>query len=166
MKTTELAAWVGATTGMASLLWNIYTKIAAGPRLTVTAYANMIQMPPPPGNPRFLRITVQNTGTAPTTLTNLELFTFVPRWERLLSQVKLRKRSAEKHAVIVEYRGPQFPHKLEVGSEWQALMQQDEDFQGWLKTDDLCCAVWHSFSKAPVPTRIVRGPLIRKSQAD
>jgi len=42
MKTTELVAWIGATTGIASLIWNIYTKITANrPKLIVRAYANM-----------------------------------------------------------------------------------------------------------------------------
>ena len=150
---------MGATTGLASLLWNIYTKLTAGPKLTVTAFANMVQMPTPPGNPRFLKITVQNIGTATTTLTNLEFFTFVSRWARFLSRAKLTRRSDEKHAVLNDYRGPQFPHKLEVGSEWQALMQQDGRFDEWLKTEKLWCAVWHSFSKRPVPAKIVRGPL-------
>lgn len=160
MKTTELVAWVGATTGVASLIWNIYTKLTANrPKLMVTAFANTVQMPAPPGNPRFLRITVQNIGTTTTTLTNLEFFTFISRWERLLSRAKLRKRPAERHAVLNDYRGPQLPHKLEVGSEWQALMQQDGRFEDWLKTEKLWCAVWHSFSNRPVPTQIVRGPL-------
>jgi hypothetical protein len=128
----------------------------------VTAYANMIQMPPPPGNPTFLKITVQNVGTATTTLTNLELFTFVPRWKQFLSRVKLRKRSTEKHAVINYYEGSRFPHKLEVGGEWQALMQQNEDFQSWLETGKLWCAVWHSFSKRPVPAKIIPGPNARQ----
>jgi hypothetical protein len=47
MKTTELVAWIGATTSIASLGWNIYTKITANhPKLVVKAYANMVQMPP------------------------------------------------------------------------------------------------------------------------
>jgi hypothetical protein len=82
MKTTELVAWIGATTGVASLGWNIYTKITANrPKLVVKAYANMIQMPPPPKNPRFLRITVQNIGTAPTTITNVEFFEAISTWK-------------------------------------------------------------------------------------
>src|SRR5277367_2337367 len=84
MKTTELVAWIGATTGIASLIWNIYTKITANrPKLVVKAYANMIQMPPPPKNSRFLRITAQNVGTAPTTLTNVEFFEAASIWRRL-----------------------------------------------------------------------------------
>jgi hypothetical protein len=96
MKTTELIAWIGATTGIASLGWNIYTKVTANrPKLVVKAFANMIQMPSPPGKPRFLRMTVQNIGTAPTTLTNFEFFRTIPRWQRLLTKLYLKKRTAE-----------------------------------------------------------------------
>ena len=60
MKTTGLVAWIGATTGIASLGWNIYAKITANrPKLVAKAYANMILMPPPPKNPRYLKIIVQ-----------------------------------------------------------------------------------------------------------
>ena len=160
MNATELVAWIGATTGIASLIWNIHTKITASrPKLVVRAYANMVQMPPPPKNPRFLRITVQNIGTAPTTLTNLDFFKKIPGWKRLLYKAHLKKRAEEIHAILNDYRGPQIPHKLEVGSEWVALMEQDAGFEDWLKTDRLHCAVHHSFSKRPVPTKIIRGPV-------
>ena len=159
MKTTELVAWIGATTGIASLFWNIYTKVTAGPKLVVRAYANMVQMPPPPNNPRFLRITVQNVGTAPTTVTNVDFFKLIPRWKRLLYRLHLRKRDEETRALLNDYRGPQIPHKLDVGSEWAALMEQDASFEeDWLKTDRLHCAVHHSFSKQPASTKIIRGP--------
>ncbi len=130
MKTTELVAWIGATTGLASLIWNIYIKVTANrPKLVVKAYANMVQMPPPPGNPKFLRMTVQNIGTATTTLTNFEFFKTLPRWQRILTKIHLKKRTAETRAVLNDYRGPQFPHKLEVGSEWVGLMEQDASFE-------------------------------------
>jgi hypothetical protein len=160
MKTTELVAWIGATTGIASLGWNIYTKITANrPKLVVKAYANMIQMPPPPKNPRYLRIAVQNIGTAPTTLTNVEFFEAIPRWKQLLSKLCPKMRAGEIHAIMNDYRGPQIPRKLEDGSEWTALMQQDAGFEDWLKADKLHCAIHHSFSKKPVPTKIIRGPI-------
>jgi hypothetical protein len=160
MKTTELVAWIGATTGIVSLGWNIYTKITANrPKPVVKAYANMVQMPPPPKNPRFLRITVQNNGTAPTTLTNVEFFDIIPRWKRILYRLHFKKRGEEVHAVLNDYRGPQIPHKLEVGSEWVALMEQNKKFEDWLETDKLWCAVHHSFSKKTVSTKIVRGPI-------
>jgi hypothetical protein len=160
MKTTELVAWIGGTTGIASLGWNIYTKVTANrPKLVVKAYANMVQMPPPPKNPRFLRITVQNVGTAPTTLTNVDFYKLIPGWKRLLSKLRPRLRAGEIHAILNDYRGPQIPHKLEVGGEWVALMEQDAGFEDWLNTDRLHCAIHHSFSKKPVPTKIIRGPI-------
>jgi hypothetical protein len=156
MNATELAAWVGATSGLAGLFWNIYAKITAGPKLAVSAFANMVQMPAQPGNPRFLRITVRNIGTTTTTLTNVDFFAVAPRWKRFLWWARLEKRPAETRAVLNHYQGLQLPQRLEVGSEWQALMQQDDGFEQWLTTTQLCCAIWHSFSKRPVPTRIVR----------
>jgi hypothetical protein len=159
IKTTELVAWIGASTGVASLIWNIYTKLTANrPRLVVKAYANMVQMPPPPRNPRFLRITVQNNGTAPTTITNVDFYQLIPGWRRLLYTLHLKKRGEEIHAILNDYRGPQIPHKLEVGSEWVALMEQDTKFEDWLNTDSLHCAIHHSFSKNPAPAKINRGP--------
>jgi hypothetical protein len=156
MKTTELVAWIGGTTGIASLGWNIYTKITANrPKLMVKAYANMVQMPPPPRNPRFLRITVQNIGTAP----NVEFYKLISRWKQLLYKLHLKKRGEENHAIMNDYRGSQIPHKLEVGSEWVALMEQEPSFEDWVKTDTLHCAIHHSFSKRPAPTKIVRGPI-------
>jgi len=160
MKTTDLVAWIGASTGVASLIWNIYIKVTANrPKLLVKAYANLIQMPRPPKNPRFLRITVQNNGTAPTTITNVEFFEMISRWKRLLYTLHLKKRSEEIRAIVNDYQGPQMPHKLEVGSEWVALMEQDTRFEDWLKTDKLHCAIHHSFSSKTVPTKIIRGPV-------
>jgi hypothetical protein len=159
MKTTELVAWIGASTGVASLIWNIYSKVTANrPRLIVRAYANMVQMPPPPKNSRFLRITVQNNGTTPTTITNVEFFKMLPLWKRVLFRFRPKMRAGEIHAVLNDYKGPQIPYKLEIGSEWVGLMEQDASFEDWLNTDTLHCAIHHSFSKKAVPTKIIRGP--------
>src|SRR5258708_7694029 len=108
MTVTELAAWVGATSGLGSLLWNVYTKLTSGPRLRVTAYANMIKVLRSPGNPRFLRITVQNVGTATTTLTSAGFFLLAPRWSRFMWWAKLKKRTSETRALLGRYQGPQF----------------------------------------------------------
>ena len=160
MTTTELVAWIGATTGIASLGWNIYTKITGNrPRLVVKAYANTIMMPPPPRNPRFLRITVQNNGTAPTTITNVEFFNRATRWRRFLYKLRPKMQIGDLRAILNDYQGPQIPLKLEVGSEWTAVMEQNDKFEDWLKTDKLWCGIHHSFSKQPVPTKIVRGPI-------
>ena len=160
MRPTDLVAWVGASTGVASLGWNIYAKVTGNrPRLVIRAYANMIEMPPPPRNPRFLRIIVQNSGTAPTTITNVEFLDETPRWKRILYRFRLKKRGKEIHAILNDYRGPNIPYKLEVGTEWVGWMEQDDKFDDWLKKGKLCCAVHHSFSQKTVSTKIIQGPV-------
>lgn len=142
------------------MVWNIYTKVTGNrPRLAVNAYANSIEMPRPPRNPRLLRITVQNNGTAPTTITNVEFFDETPRWKKALCRLYFTKRREGKHAILNDYRGAQIPHKLEVGREWVAVMEQDDRFEEWLKRGNLHCAIHHSFSKRLVPTKIIQGPV-------
>jgi hypothetical protein len=170
MKVTEIAAWVGAITGPAAILWDFFKWKTSGPRLAVTAWANMVQMPSPPHNPRFLKITVQNVGTTTTTLTNAGFYIYGSRWTKfrcrpfvmrflhrtrlgkLLGPLKLRA------AVLNAYQGPQLPHKLEVGSEWQALMEQSAEFDSWLADKGLRLNIWHSFSKEPKQAIIFHGP--------
>lgn len=145
-------AWIGACTGVCSLLWNIYTKVTSGPRLRVTAWAGMVMMPSPPGNPRFLKITIQNTGTATTTLTNITLHQYKSRWSRL-------KDRAHFNAVLPNVSGPDLPHKLEAGTQWVGLVQHDDRFDKLLK-DPVWCAVHHSISKRPSQVKIAN-PVIK-----
>lgn len=119
----------------------------------------MIQMPTPPGNPRLLKVTVQNSGTAPTTITNVEFLNETPRWKQLLYRLRLKKRGEEIHAILNDYQGVRIPYKLEVGSEWVAVMEQDDKFDEWLNKGKLHCAIHHSFSKKPISSKIIRGPV-------
>jgi hypothetical protein len=149
MNATEFAAWVGAATGLAGLGWNVYLKISSGPSLDVTAIADIKLMPPEGGNPSYISVTVQNVGTATTTLTNLSLQLYSSWWKR-------KRRNAEKNYVVVNYRGPDFPHRLEVGHEWRGLFPQDNALVAMITTDRLYCGVWHSFSNRPVERRVIR----------
>lgn len=157
MSTTQYVAWIGALSGLGSLFWNIYTKLTSGPKLKMTAYANMVLMPPPPHNPSLLKVTVQNAGTTPTTITNLCLFKYNSRWDRFRNRPSIS-------AVVANHSGPQFPHKLEVGSEWTVTMEQDTRFEEWLQTDKLWCAVVHSFSKKPKLAKIFRPVFVQKTK--
>lgn len=159
MNSTQAVAWIGACTGVASLGWNIYTKLTAGPKLRVTAYAGMVQMPPPPGNPRFLRVTVQNIGTQPTTVTNVSFFRYKSRWARW------RYRPESPAALMNEFSGPRLPHKLEVGGEWMASMQEDEKFEGWVCAG-LWCAVHHAFENRPTQVKIYMPELEKRTAQD
>ena len=171
MNVTEVAAWVGAIAGPTALLWDFFKwKTGPKPKLTMTAYANMVQMPSLPYNPRFLRIVVQNVGATTTTLTNAGFNLYGSRWAKFRVRPfvvkimywtllgKVFKIPKFKAAVLNRYQGPQLPQKLEVGGEWAVLMQQDRDFDTWLDGKELYCAVWHSFSQTPKQARIFRSP--------
>ncbi|MCC7175801.1 MAG: hypothetical protein IT159_11445 [Bryobacterales bacterium] len=149
MEAVPWVAWIGACTGVASLGWNVYTRMTAGPHLRVSALPGMKQMPPPAGNPTFLSVSVRNVGTAPTTLTNLSLQVYDSRWKRM-------RHMASSNFVVVNYVGPALPFKLDVGAEWRAFMRQDEGFDELLATGKLWCGVWHSFSTKAVESKVVQ----------
>jgi hypothetical protein len=145
---------VGACSGLGSLLWNIYTKLVSGPRLEVTALTNMVMMPPPPNNPRFLQIKVHNAGSAPTTINTVCFHAYRSWWARF------KDRPSAPAVVLYTYQGPQLPQKLEIGAEWIAAMEQDKHFDEWLRSDMLWTVVYHSFSTKPAKARIIPGPLV------
>src|SRR5437868_1970339 len=71
-----------AVTGPTAILWDFFKWKTSGPKLAISAWANMIKMPSLPHNPRFLRITVQNVGTTTTTLTNAGFYVYGSHWTR------------------------------------------------------------------------------------
>jgi hypothetical protein len=149
MNATQWAAWIGAIGAAANAAWNIYTKVSAGPKLELTAWGGMVQMPPPQSNPTFIKITLQNRGTAPTTVNNFSFHSYESRWKRL------RRKPAGFNAVLNDYQGPPFPRPLEIGGEWVAMVRQEG------KLDELICAqdglwvaVHHSFAKHPTQVKV------------
>jgi hypothetical protein len=146
---TEWAAWIGAATGLCSLGWNIYLKASAGPKLMVTAMADMILIPSPPGNPKYVSVKVRNVGSATTTLNNLTFQLYASHWKR-------RRRKAEKNFVLAAFEGQDLPYKLEVGHEWQVRFLQDSKLEELMSTQRLYCGVWHSFSNKSVEQLILR----------
>ena len=147
MNPTQFAAWLGACTGVASLVWNIYVKLTAGPKLMVSARPGYKTMPPRQGDPDYLNITVSNVGTDPTTLKNLSLHVYVSN--------RRKNMKTGRAFVITTFEGPRLPYKLEVGGEWRAVMEQKADFEDLLNTGRLWCAVHHSFSKKPVQVQVI-----------
>ncbi len=143
MTLTEVAAWIGAVSGMGGVFWNVYLKLTSGPKLDVTATAGMVQMPPPRGDPLFMMITVRNRGTAATTLTNVCLSVFDSWWKR-------KRNNASLNFIVLNSVGPPLPLKLEVGDEWRTTMKQDDGFDELLRTNQVWCGICHSFDKHPV----------------
>ena len=63
MTTTDILAWLGATTGTLALLWDIYKWRQDGVQLSVKAVTFGID------KPEGITITISNRGGKPTTLT-------------------------------------------------------------------------------------------------
>ena len=157
MEATPWVAWVGACSGIASLAWNIYTKMTSGPRLKITAISGMKQRPPPPGDPTYLSVTVRNTGTATTTLTTVSLHVYGSFWKR-------KRRKASSTFLVVNFVRGKVPFKLEVGLEWTGIMEQGERLDELLASNKLWCGVWHSFSTKPTEVKVAI-PAIRKKRS-
>lgn len=150
LQATTIVAWIGACTGVASFSWNVYVKSSAGPKLRVKAWARMVKRPAPPGDPQFLRVSIQNIGTAPTTLTNYCLFQYAAEKRR-----RWRRRPPTYSAVLHIYEGAHTPYKLGVGEEVAVLMEHDLGFDRLLKKGTVYFAVDHSFSTRPVEVPII-----------
>ena len=146
MTATQWAAWVGACSGVGSLFWNVYTWWHTGPRLILEALAN--QFKPEgfegPGHPPFLRITLENRGTAPTTIVSYTIETYLSRWARFRRRASIR--------FIENFLKP--PHKLEVGGYFVIQIIQRAEFNEWISLGSLWCGVKHSVSKRPVLAKI------------
>jgi hypothetical protein len=151
VNSTQVLAWVGASTGIASLSWNIYLKLSAGPKLRVRAWAGMVKRPAPAGDPKFLRVSIQNVGTTPTTLTNYGLFQYASKKDRF-------RHKPEFSAVLNIYEGAAAPYKLGVGDEATILMEQDLGFDRTLHKGTVYFAVWHAFGTKPVEVPILSPP--------
>jgi hypothetical protein len=150
MEPSDIAAWVGAVTGLASFGWNIYTHLTSGPRLELSARAGIRQIPEPANPSKFLHVTVRNNGTVATTINTVSLHIYGSWWKR-----KRQKDTAS--FIIANFQGPAIPYKLEVGSEWSGLMKQDDRFDELVATDKLWCGVWYTFSRKPVYTKVLKG---------
>jgi len=99
-------------------------------------------MPPGPGNPSFLRITVRNVGSAPTTITSYSLHSF----KSFRSKFRKRDFDAAESAVIALYKGKQCPVKLDIGEQVDVLMEHDSYFEERLN-EGLWVGVTHSFGR-------------------
>lgn len=150
MTLTQIGAFVGSLTGVASLTWNIYVKHSAGPKLRVQAFANMVMRPAPQGDPHFLKVSIQNIGTAQTTLTNYGLNQYDGKKRRFKRQLP------EFSAVLNYYQGAKTPYRLGVGEQATVLMEHNLDFEERLESGKpVYFAVWHAFSKKPIEVPII-----------
>lgn len=151
MSATQLAAWVGACSGLGGLIWNVYTKVTSGPKLSVTARSGMEALPSPTttrDNSKYIVVSVRNTGTAKTTLRSVWFSTYDSWWAR-----KRSKRS-KSGLVPQPISSQQMPYQLDVGLEFVGGIKQTEFIEEMLQTENLWCEIDHSWSKSPVQVRV------------
>ena len=114
-----IPAWIGATTGVSAIIWQIFKELRSGARLSATARPNMIS--PDNGDDRYIVVTVVNKGNAPTTLTNLLVFMYENNYKKLRKKSKIN--AAMKQSMLEHYY---LPYVLESGHRWVGLVDQQE----------------------------------------
>ena len=155
MSVTQLAAWVGACSGLGSLLWNIYTKLTSGPKLDATAKSGMEALHSPRATTRdpskYIVVSIWNNGTARTTLTSVWFSTYDSWWSR--------KRSKRSQSGIVPQpmSSQPMPYQLDVGQEYVGGIKQTDFIEKMLQTGNLWCEICHSWSNGPVQVNVI-GP--------
>lgn len=153
---TLILAIIGTCTGLASLLWNIYTKLSAGPKLRIQAWAGMVQRPAPPGDPKFFKVIIQNIGTQPTTLTNYGFRQYATKRDR--------KRGKPKFLAVIDpmmCEGARYPYKLAVGDEASLNMKHDASLDELLSKGAVYFWLQHSFSEHLVEVPVIN-PVFKK----
>jgi hypothetical protein len=149
MSLTEWAAWVGASSGLCSLLWNVYTKLSSGPKLRMTTTPNIRKWPETKKGEHYITARVQNIGTAKTTLTNMCFATYSSSWKRL------RRQPTGNWVVISSSQAQPIPFGLDVGEEWTGFAIQEKDIQQILDAGKLWCEIYHSWSKRPIRSKVI-----------
>lgn len=56
-----------------------------------------------------------------------------------------------------EYEGPKLAHKLEIGGDFVIQITQRPEFNNWISSGNLWCAVKHSVSTRPVLAKVFVG---------
>ncbi len=148
---TDTAAWVGAVSGLAALVWDFYKWKFAGPRLRGTAKPGMIGIgrgvDP---SAKYLLISVKNTGRTKTTISTLSFATYRSRWARH----RLDRTAAG--VVPQPITADALPHVVDVGEEWSGTVLQNDYLNGMLATGNMWCELYHSWSKRPLLFKVLQ----------
>jgi hypothetical protein len=154
MSATDWAAWTGAITGVAALLWDIVSAWTER-RLSVRAAHDIVVTPN--FDRRFIAAYVANAGRLPVTITTLALVEYKDLWHRL------RRRPGKNWVLVNNSLGPDLPVELQPGQQWMGGFPQT-GFEELLDAGRLYVAVYHALS-GNRPT-IVRVPLRRQVRSE
>lgn len=150
MDASAWAAWYAA--GVATLIgvWDIYKWASDGPKLRASAHPDMLVSGEEASGKKYIRVTVANTGSKPTTLNSLGLFVFANRWKRL-------RMRPEKAFVVarISFSARALPFQLQTGTQWDGCLDQDDELVAMAKEHELYVAFYFSHSEKPLLKQII-----------
>nr|WP_163501695.1 hypothetical protein [Halomonas socia] len=146
---TGVAAIIGASTGVASLGWQIFKHLKDGPvlRLSVSQGMELIVPGREPDDQLLTVVNVTNVGSQSTTLTHLIVERYRNRFDRALRRKPLAQ------GLVPRPGAMDFPHKLAVGDQWIGTMYQQDLDRYFTEKGHLYIGVYHTFGKR---SRVVR----------
>ena len=117
---TNVVAWIGAITGVFTLLWNIIKSSRIGPNIDVRIKCRENyphEKGPDKRGGYDISVTVNNTGNQGTTITNIKVCVFRSRWKHI------RKDPVEEVSFIVlpyntNNHDKDIPYMLTPGGTW------------------------------------------------
>jgi hypothetical protein len=138
-----------ATVSTTVLIWNIFIWFRTGPRLKVSASANMKTFGQGVrDDTTYIVANVRNVGTQQTTITHVVMFAYRNRWDRF------RKRASETFVVNHAVLAYPIPYVLEAGKTFMSMIVQNETAEKLSHSRLLYVGIVHAFRDRPVLARV------------
>jgi hypothetical protein len=150
MTVTDVLAMIGAFTGSAALLWDVFKWLKTGPRVRVSAIPNMVSTGE--GNAyqgKNVIIEVVNTGDSKTTITHLAGYHY-DSWFKPIFRFK-----PTTQFVVPNPIPGRLPCELSPGERWVGLIEQTPDLIDMSVNGKLYVGILHSMKRSPVMTRLM-----------
>lgn len=154
MDLSHVAAWVGAVTGVSSLLWDVHKWRQNRAKLEIWVKSGIeASWAPERGQIRvyesfvgeggeFISIRVRNTGAKPTTLRGVFLTTRAPRLFGWKHSDGLSMALGQGETSVCK----PLPYKLEVAEEWVCMHRPSEETKKHIATGNCWVEVSHTMS--------------------
>ena len=135
----------GAIISTLGLAWQLYQRWIRGPKLVVSCSPNMVLAGNGSiGTQRHLGVTVNNSGTEITTITNVILAGYS---KDVLKSLRNKGRALRQAVVMTGGHGNTVPFEIKVGGRFMAMAIQNDELEKWSVDERLFVGITHSFSE-------------------
>lgn len=163
MSASEWAAWYAAIVATVALLWEIIRYFREGLRLRVTVQPDMVLVGTgvPGQGETHIMINVRHVSGPPTTITHIAFRKFKSVWHerlvRLAPSWLLRqfRVSSDGAFWVPSQLNCQYPHRLEIGTEWQCALEQSKLDEARNDGGELYAVVAHTLRKGELRKRVM-----------